>query len=256
MRTITILAFNRPHYLEQCLDALAKCRGIEGYRIVVSYDGPDNPGWYVSNRVLPHTDIFQQSNLGIDHHNSWLYDSLLAKDKPSEFIVALEDDVILSPDALELADWYYAVGQRDEYLYMSLGDPHYRKEAPAAESYCEIHECRSIYTSAWCFTRAAWEQMRPHWNRPLKTQLGWDWSLSFAMNEHGWKSIYPLVSRAHNIGREGVHSYPEFFDTNIGPTVFSDGRKVDRFDIAYKIGPGDTPAWIQNELKEQRHDDQ
>ncbi len=167
-----------------------------------------------------------------------------------EFNVALEDDAVLSPDALEFAEWFYALPNRSEYVYCSLGDPHYRTERALENEYRDVHECRSIYTSAWCFTKFEWAWMREWWNRHLRTQVGWDWSLAYAMETHNKRSLYPLVSRAKNIGRVGVHSYPEFFDEKIAPARGSDGRPLP-FDMAvtYRMGSETLPNWITEELK-------
>jgi len=137
-----------------------------------------------------------------------------------------------------------------DYLFLSLGDPFYRQEWPHGDRiYNELHETQSIYTSAWCFSKASWEWMREHWNRPLKTQLGWDYSLSFAMWEAKRKSLYPLVSRCRNIGREGVHSYPEFFDKNVAPAIYSlDQTKPPGFEITYNMDSEPVSQWIQTEL--------
>jgi len=247
MRTVTILSYNRPEYLEQCIHALIDCRGVDNYAVLVSVDG----GSPLKIKVPPSWEIvYLQNHYGIDHHNAKCYNAVFDRSNDVDFNVALEDDVILSPDALELADWFYGMWDAEDYAFCSLGDPHYRKVVPRDENYREIHECRSIYTSAWCFSRAQWERMRPEWNRQLKTQLGWDWSLAMAMHEYGWKSLYPLVSRARNIGRVGVHSHEEFFDREIAGAVYSDGRHTEEFAITYRMGSESTPDWIQRELKE------
>lgn len=225
LRTITILAYNRPHYLEQCLDALAKCRGIEEYGILISVDG----GGDHKNASKPTTFdcevVYLKESYGIDEHNKVCYDAVFRNGAGKiDFNIALEDDVILTPDALELANWFYDHPKRDEYAFLNLGDPAYRQVAKE-EDYPTVRETRSLYTSAWCFTDKSWVVMREFWNRPLVTQLGWDWSLSYTINEHNWRGLAPIVSRARNIGREGVHAYPAWFDIHVALAAFSDGRE-------------------------------
>jgi glycosyltransferase involved in cell wall biosynthesis len=246
MKTITVLAYNRPDYLRVCLANLSRCRGIDGYEVIVSIDGgapketKDSAEYYrfQVDQLLGH--------YGIDTHNFCVYENLFMQ--AFEFNISLEDDVILSPDALELAEWFYNHPNRDSYAFLSLGDPMYRKGRVHSHEVYEIHESQSIYTSAWCFSREQWQRMQSHWNRPLKTQLGWDWSLSYTLWEQKWRALYPLVSRARNIGRVGVHSHPEFFDANIAPARYSDGAKAPAFYVTYKMDGEPQPQWITDEL--------
>ena len=251
MKTITVLAYNRPDYLRQCLEALRQCRGIGGYRVLVSIDGGGGEaGKQCAHLVANYKDVELAvlfSNYGIDFHNYRCF-NVLMNHSDSDFNIAIEDDCLLTPDALELADWFYLSPDRDFYSFLSLGDPMYRQGPYAKKELMDLHESQSIYTGAWCFTKQQWQMISKDWNHPLKTQVGWDWSLSYNLWHWGFKSLYPLVSRARNIGRIGVHSHPEFFDAHIAPARFSDGTAVPiGFKIAYRMDGEPTPQWIVDE---------
>jgi hypothetical protein len=248
MHTITILAYNRPEYLKQCIAALRKCRGIENYSVVLCNDGGAGARPY-GGTCDDMTVIQCEDNHGIDWHNAWCFDAMF-QGGSTDFNVAVEDDCILSPDALELATWFYEDLQRDKYLFCSLGknskDP---LDATVPEKLDEYPGLASPH--AWCFTRSAWDQMRPSWNSKTETPTGWDWSLAMEMYLHGWKALAPQLARALNIGRQGVHSHPEWFDANMVGQVVSDGSYQGSFIIDTKL-PYDwsvnKPAWMSAEI--------
>jgi len=251
MKLVAVLAYNRPEYLTMCLEALSRCRGAEEWGVIVSVDGPNGQHPMPSVPLPKNLNIEvvrHKNNSGIDHHNSFCANGIFSRIAEANFLVMLEDDAVLTPDALELASGFYGWPRRDDYLFMSIGDPKYSKVAPEESEYEQLVEERySIYTSAWCFTRGSWEKMLETWNRPLSTQLGWDWSLSTSMHENGWKSMYPLVSRARNVGRVGVHAYAEWFDQNVAPARYSDGRQITGIRVK-KLADEPLPEWLRAEL--------
>lgn len=249
MKTISVLAYNRPHYLKQCLEALAKCRGVQDYVVIVSHDGPDTmPLSQIGDTGLQAIEIAQQENLGIDHHNKVIYD-LAFKHVGSDFHIALEDDAVLTPDALELAEWFYNHPHRDGYRYLNLGDPKYSTAESVVFSKGRVVPDRALYSSAWCFTKKSWSLMRDVWNCRLLTQKGWDWSLSYHMSDT-WVALSPELSRVKNVGREGVHSYPEFFDANIAGAVVSNGEPTKDYYID-SVEPHPLGDWWMKEKEAQ-----
>ena len=67
-KTITVLAYNRPDYLRQTLDALSQCRGLAGYDLVISVDG-NSPLNFEPSKDPKTLIVRQDRNFGIDHHN-------------------------------------------------------------------------------------------------------------------------------------------------------------------------------------------
>jgi hypothetical protein len=252
MRVVAVLAYNRPDYLEKCLEALSECRGAEEWGVLVSVDGPCGQQPMPSFKVPKNLSVEvarHQANQGIDRHNALCASGVFDNLEKADFMVMLEDDALLTPDALELAYGYYSWPRRDDYLFMSIGDPKYAKGPATDEEYAQLVEERyGIYTSAWCFTKDSWTKMRSVWNHPMRTQLGWDWSLSTSMHSNGWKSIYPVVSRARNIGRVGVHAYAEWFDQNVAPARCSDGRPISEVKVKRLDEREPLPEWLRAEL--------
>jgi GT2 family glycosyltransferase len=242
-KTVTVLGYDRPEYMRQCLQALANCRGVTNYEVVASIDGQ---GDALQVQCLGQKAIIQDRHLGIDHHNfaaySYAFDVL-----GSDLNVCLEDDVVVCPDALELVDWY-AEDCAKEYFSLSIGnairawgpDPYGRVvEEDLASGFC---------TSAYCLPRRSWEAVRGEWSCRLNSQEGWDYSFSYAAWKNGWRrGLCPEVSRSRNIGRVGRHSTPEFFDANWAPAIWSDGRRTEKFEV-FPQEFVDVPEWIKKEL--------
>ena len=263
-RTIVVLGYNRPDCLRRCLAALARCRGVGKFDLRIFIDGGKDSmsrdaANFIPEKEMPNSwDVYKASeNYGINRHNKYAVDRTLEEIPQADFVVLLEDDCVLTPDALELAlnfqglmvsrEWT-ADPRHYPYHYASLGDPDYRKSPPTGDGYGKILETQGLYTSGWCFTRAGWSVIRERWNRLLRTQIGWDYSLSYTAWEQKWRSLAPLVSRAQNIGRVGAHSTAEFFDANIAESTFSDGRKSDHLKLVHVVDVTSTPPWIADEV--------
>ena len=250
MKSITVLGYRRPEYLGRCLSALSKCRGIANYRVLVSIDGgsPKRQECREVAQGYPWTVRERTTNYGINEHNRVTYDDVFS-DTSVDFNVAVEDDGILSPDALELADWFYTLESRDEYICASLGVIRKTVDDPSA-----VSEFIGLGTSwGFCFTRIAWEKMRTIWNCKRHVPTGWDWSLTYAMYINHWKALFPHLSRIANIGRlDGVNAYPKWFDENMAGTVASDGSFRGKYQVVSRLSPGswkDVPQWMAKELE-------
>ena len=245
MKTISILCFNRPYYLQQCLEALAKCRGVEQYHLFISVDGGGSEVIAPQGIGQTTTIIHQGMNYGINEHNFTAFEMLFRPDSKVDFNVALEDDAVLSPDALELAEWFYTHPRRDEYLFCALGK--ISKDGKDFDYQYIVDERANISSShAWCFTRAAWDLMRENWNSKKEAPVGWDFSLAMQMYLHGWRSLTPRLSRVKTVGRIGVNSTAEWFDANVAGQVVSDGSKSD-FEITNRLPDGWNtirPEWM------------
>jgi hypothetical protein len=216
MKTITVLAWRRPEYTKRCLEALAKCRGVENYRVSVSVDGPiecplTNNAAAVAFDAMVGVSRWPD-NLGVAEHPVRAFDIAFACG--SDFHVSIEDDCLLAPDALKLADWFYAHPNRDQWAFLNLG----HIQGDGWDHPMEVCESSQI-VSPWCwaFTRESWAKIRPYWNQKVQVPQGWDWSLSYTMALNGWTSLYPYLSRAYNIGKEGgVHTVPSAYDAELG----------------------------------------
>jgi hypothetical protein len=244
MLTITVCAYNRPDYLRivltSLLTALRECPEMQQAKIVIGVDPGGDRQAEVVDQISDFRDIFQieerkapelivwPKHLGVSEHPRRLLQYVFMEMR-SEFNVHLEDDTVLSPDALRLAWWYWQRA-RHEYIIQPIAmnrvlcmSLHSRsceenKTVPAAVRF------RSDFCPwGWCCTYLAWWLWFSHyWNFKRSLPAGFDWSASLMMRKHDLWALEPALSRVHNIGREGgEHQTPEGYDRDMQGLVWA-----------------------------------
>jgi len=126
----------------------------------------------------------------------------------SKLNIYLEDDVLFSPDCLELAYWYDSLPNKNDYLCMTF----FRKE-----SLEDLQGVRAEYNPkmfsalGMVITDYQWENyFAPNWH---KDRRGWDWSIKGVIENSGLGILVPMVSRSYHIGRErATHYVPAVHD--------------------------------------------
>jgi len=261
MKTISVIGYNRPEYLTRTLTALSQCRGIEDYEIIVSVDDAANQmdtlvtahsfaaaSWHDRFHVWAHPF----GKLGVNRHPRDVYDHLFSWFQ-TDFTVVFEDDIVPSPDALELCDWFYNLPTRDEYACLLLHGATKDQSNPL-----RVDEFNRFCPWGWAFTRAAWENIfRPEWNAKPETPsggTGWDWSCGLTIQRHALKVLVPVLSRTLNIGREGgTYESPDNWDEWAKELVASDGTHGKDYLIGNRLPAGyekDVDSWVTEALDE------
>jgi hypothetical protein len=247
MKTITVLAWRRPAYLRRVLEALAKCRGLSGYEVRISVDGPI--GDFLSDQCFSVASAFPfgkaiqyMSNVGVDDHP---FRSIgMAFSSGSEFNLHIEDDVVPAPDALELANWFYEHGR--EYACLLLHGGTTDQSNPLA-----LNEISRFCPWGWATTREMWERWwKPNWNCKINEPCrGWDFSMGLVIQRNGLKCLKPALSRTLNIGREGgVYETPGHWDEWASRLVASDGTHGTEYQISGRLPHGyemDVDSWVK-----------
>jgi hypothetical protein len=234
-RTITICAYNRPQYLRQVLDSLhvaLKHSQDAGYDwdIVVgidrhAYDGnesyPDQTACAVeaSHSRFNLQIICWAEHLGVAEHPRRLIQYAFSELK-SSYNVHLEDDTVLSPDALLFAMWYYHAAIATDYTnYQSVHKTlclslHSKSGAEALDYPSSVGYRSDFGVWGWACTNNAWRTwFSQYWNYKRTEPFGFDYSISRMMHEHDLYAVCPALSRVTNIGREGgAHQTPAGFD--------------------------------------------
>ena len=278
MKTITMIAHDRPAYTAQAIGALAealvKLDELTFDELIFSIDPGNDEVARVCERAsqtLAESGIVEcsvyvnASRQSASPTDAVAENELLAlgrafEDRDSDFNLSLEDDAVLTPDAALLAKWFWEChgGPASEYTLMAMcnhrdfgrgknpggipDDPSYVAEATHISS-----------PFAWCTSRWQWPFIRDHWNKKVVNPSGWDWSLSYAMRLDKRRALHPVLSRCKNIGREGgVHEYPEWFDQSQGGLVYSNGTYAGPYKVVAKIPDSELERlepWMLPELE-------
>ena len=234
MKTITLPVYRRPDRLRAALAGL-KGNDLSGFTLFVSAE----PGFPEVVDLVKSIDfvetrlVVNAERLGLNGNiRSCLY---RAMDAGSEFNVAIEEDVVLSPDAFRMARWFE--GMNHEAEYASLGFFSYN----SIDNSGLVIETQDFRSWGYCFTKASWEKYfvpaidHRHPIRPeVKHQDMWDFWVQFYFVRYGIKTLHPAMSRSKHIGiGDGTNDLSEinkyFLDT-----LVSDGRFHGEYTVLKK----------------------
>ncbi len=187
---IVSLAYNRPDCERECINHLEACKGIENYKVFFFVEPCDC-------EVL---DIIKASNLDkeIILNNSlkglWVNkkEAVRACMKMTDFIIVIEDDVLLSSDALEYFEWAKKTFNNDESIKTVTAYNFLDGEYHDALSH-EVQARQWYNSTAWAIWKSRYETLS-NWtgeDRDLMQQLH--------IGQNGYE-VFPLLSRANNIG--------------------------------------------------------
>ena len=265
MTTITIAAYNRPEYLRTVLASLGTALAVSGdfgraARIVIGIDHGGDRGLEVQVVALQFTEIAKvfghlepevivwPEHLGVSEHPRRLLQYVFTELK-SQFNTHLEDDTVLSPDALNLAAWYqrsayviYASGHVDKVVCMSL---HSRSTSHQMPRTIRFRPDFGVW--GWCCSYISWWLWFSHyWNSKRTGKTGYDWSASHMLHKYGLWTLEPALSRVRNIGREhGVHQTPEGHDLEMAGLVCAGPEYVHQVE-EFVLDPAKParPEWV------------
>jgi GT2 family glycosyltransferase len=200
---MTMTACSRPNYLAETLDSLAANQHLDQFTLHFGVEP-------VSQEVL---DICRAVDF-MDTHIHVNSERLGVRENPYQLltrtfaagyegVLYLEDDVVLSPDAVDLVLHYAKSPEAEQHRCLCL----YNKDSHAENNPAVIETGRSIVKfSALGFYAPLpqWEAFfRPTWHASDK---GWDFSIGGAdVTAH--TVARPAISRSHHIGRFGGAHY-------------------------------------------------
>lgn len=255
-RSITICAYNRPHYLHRVLvsllGALLACPSWAHKQtlLLIGIDPGGDHYIEVKSIVLRFLDVVSDSlhaeliewnePLGVSEHPRRLLQHVFIE-RRSEFNLHLEDDTVVSPDALRLAEWFRIEATRphectqphafDKVLGIALSS--------RSQEHCCTHKVSlraDFGVWGWGCTYFAWWLWFSHyWNEKSDAPYGFDYGFTRMMERNSLYMVAPALSRIHNIGRDGgVHETPDGWDREHLHAIFAgpdDMRQIEDFRL-------------------------
>jgi hypothetical protein len=247
-KTITLPVWDRPEYTEKVLKSLEKTN-TKGYELLIGIE----PGCdkvleiaekFAGRKILPTKIILNKERKGIDYNNLNLYEE--AFNSGSAFNIAIEDDIVISKDALDLANWFLKYKNNKDYLLLNFFNKSFDYKMPLV-----LKETNSFCPWGFCFTKGSYEKwIKPNWMyHPFNLNLilhkvsggkvgkniGWDCSVFKILIKNNLKTLTPVLSRSKNIGRKnGYHCTPELFDKQFPKNlVCSKGSYGKKFKVSF-----------------------
>lgn len=227
----SLTAYNRPEYLKKVLESLGEAIDlcIEPVLLVVSIDASEQRQvirkMVDSSPINTYTKV-QAEHLGLQANT---LDALsraweIAEAFTDDFVLHLEDDLVLAPDALNMACY-----MRDTYResqdtgFISLTNVHNDPE-PGKNGNC--------YRAPW-FECHVWGTWRTIWDNLMLPEWPHDWYDHWAafVNDHEMWDMYqvlPELSRSKSIGEIGTHSNADFHKTH-NPKVWA--GEIDQWEL-------------------------
>ena len=208
MKTITFPVGYRTNYLGEFLACLEK-QDVEDYTIICSAE--NSPACI---KMLEDSDLDihilrkpnssgRKSHEGARDNMFHVLSSAFGMGK-SDFNLHLEDDFLLAPDAVNLANWYYENFKDKTLSYISYGLFGFD---PRGDDYTALEEVPHFEGLGWCTFKEGWEACYSKcWYddtlaRKYFNAYGWDWAVQAYFKEYGGKSLRPLINRTQHNGR-------------------------------------------------------
>lgn len=231
-RIITMCFWRRPNYAIEVLNALRRCSGIESYKLLIHLDGnghPDMPYLAASVDFCERIVVKRDDHLGCNDmtrialHHGFSY---------CDYVIHVEEDVVLAPDALLFFEW--ASRFKDDHKVFTVGAwrhgagwlPESGIAMPSGEeSKASYHPNLDIWGWATWYDR--WREMDSDWTTGDDISSSWDLTIQKLRGERF--GVVPHISRAINIGKDGgVHDTGRLLSYWAGMDGF-------RFDGEYKL---------------------
>ena len=257
-RAITITGWQRPELFNALLKSLA-ANDLRGWQIFVQLESSEYSEAYCAAAAeilsgVPLSITVNPERLGV-RMNPY---SLLSRvfEEKADFVLYLEEDLLLAPDATALAQWY-ATNHRPEWMCLSLlsggcGSKGFISEPNHPEL---LFAGKSFNSLGFAFRRNEWEQhIRPAWlsDQIVYTCYGqgngsWDWSvyLHVIMTE-GLYTLQPAAARATHTGRYGMYCGPEFHDAAFTGLDLAEGMAADR--SYHVLTPDSMPPHLRRQV--------
>jgi hypothetical protein len=252
MKTITFPVGYRPNYLKEFLDSLAK-NNLEGWEIVCSVEKAPKCWDVLNNHPLDINIVAKPKSDGVISHLGArlnMYNALkTAFDAGTDFNLHLEDDFLLSPDALDLANWYYNNYKDKPLTYMSYGMFGFGKNR--GNDYASLEEVPFFEGLGWCAFKENWEvcYRDAFFDGSLAkkyygTTYGWDWNIQAYFRDHKCKAIRPVINRTQHNGRiGGTCCTTQHHDKHYVPLEWNQTERITEFKL--KGTSNETEDWIK-----------
>ena len=209
-KVIGISLWRRPLYTERIINALLRCDGIEDYHVIIGLDHGADPAVvalakearFETKEILP-PDKKRNCNGNIRRTLTRAFDL-------SDYVIHIEDDILVAKDTLRYFEWARQFGVRKDVYSASAWRhdkgwlPDQKQPKPSSEESKVGTQC---YFTCWGF--AYWKD---RFNEALKNWPadGQDMTKSWCVHNSEVKGkrveVLPHISRVQNIGEElGTH---------------------------------------------------
>lgn len=218
--SVVMTAYNRPEYFREALDSWGPVAGLSRVHFVIRLEPSDvlsqmlqiveefREKYTIGAEVIVNSEVY-----GVLRHPWVAFQEEFATG--AEFVIRTEDDIVVGQDVLHFmcnVGWPYMNEHPDVATVLA----HTMLDGPEDAFSTKV----GFDPWLWGTTRRVWDEViKDNWDFDYSTynhrpgfESGWDWHLNTRIfPARGLKTLFPLASRARNIGVVGVHGTPQNF---------------------------------------------
>lgn len=224
-KIIVITAFKRPSSLEKLLISLC-LNNLSGWAIIIRLEPSSETALcaLIAKEILKDYDFDIHVNKIIEGVRMNTFNAVQsAFTQDAEVVLYLEEDLIVSPDTLDMCNWYYE-NHSDDILCLNL------LARITGSSACfssldypkELIKTKSFNSLGIALTKKQWEAFfKDSWLLRPKNHLtyrgqktdGWDFSIyNSLLSNPNLYVLQPLLARANHVGGKGTYCTDEYQD--------------------------------------------
>ena len=220
--TVGMWCWRRPRYLRRTLASWAQVDGVHELRaITIALEPSDREDEMMAvvdqardEYDLPLLVWGNEERLGVLVNPVESGSRILNFDRDAKFLIAMDEDMLLSDDLLRYFEWAATRFEDDPTVF---GVCAHTAENARADADPELVQLLPRFrTWVWGTWRDRWFDVAvPTWDRDYSSgnPSGYDWNLDLrVIPERGLRCVFPAASRSQDIGQfEGVHASPADF---------------------------------------------
>lgn len=218
-KIITMCHWRRPDYTSNCMDHLSKCFGIQDYTVVAHIDGgaPESVS-KGCERLRPFVrELIVKKHRSHKGCNGNTLSALVHGFSIGNYVVHVEDDILLAPDALEFSEWASQFESDPKIFTIGLWRhpkgwmpdqkrpwiPGHERKADGADGF---------HVWGWATWKSRWVEIEKAWTKGDDRTASWDTVMSTTVRGNRL-SLLPYIARANNIGSDlGTHRGAAWLD--------------------------------------------
>ena len=212
--TISMSVWRRPEYTKMVLDALRDNYLASRYQLVVAVDCEGaKPNPEVMAILKEQTWPTAVKIIEMPGHcgcNRTIHAAMSSAFEDTDYVIHIEDDVVLARDGLAWFEWAGEQWQTDPSVFTITAWRHPSGWLPESgqprPAYAHEHVQRESFFTCWGWAtwRDRWATIEPAWSKKSDFELSWDVQMSALRGTR--VQLAPHVGRASNIGAmKGTH---------------------------------------------------
>lgn len=203
MKVITLAAWRRPDYTKQVLDSIRRAHGVEDYALLIGVDGKGHEDVVKLVRsvdFVPSQVLINNQHVGCNLNTKYI---LMYAFQHFDYVIHLEDDTPIAPDALRYFEWASQFTSDPTVFVVSAWGVLPRGKAQPND-HQRIVKTGLFSCWGWATWKDRWLEMQQAWSLDGDMHKSWDIRVDEVRGSR--YQLQPIISRSNNIGEHlGTH---------------------------------------------------